>query len=138
MSYSFNLSRKGFTETALALVKRAEKSPYLQEPFIQVIDNNICAEFLSNSGKIIKMVVKPDGSYAIKTFASGMSGNALRSEYDRGVFRDLLRSIEIKLADKKSKIDVLQSQDFTGDYSTFKQYIREKGEKKWIADKRVH
>lgn len=138
MSYSFNLVTKRFTKNAQNIIKRVEKSPYLSD---LVLDGNVNAEFISKDGKLIRMVIKPDGSYSLTSFAPERLENAICSEYlhteDGMVMKDVLRSIEKKVGGKKSKTDILLSRDFTQEISMIKQYVRNKGEKVWTAVKRV-
>ena len=133
MSSSYNVVRN-FSESARVAIERMGRSEHSHN--IE-FDGNVIGEFAGKNGILIRKIVKPNGSYAIKTFAPQYSGNALCSEYDNGVFRDLLKTIEMKVADAKSGFDILQIQDFSGDFSTFKQYIRKKGEKFWTVAKRI-
>ena len=138
MSYNFHLNKKGFSQIAQSFVNRAQKSPYLNN---MEFNKNVYAEFIGKDGKIIRMVVKPDGSYSLTSFAPETMPNAICSEFimtkNGMVMKDVLKSVEMKAADKNSPRDILLTRDFTEDARQIKAYIRNKGEKIWTAVKRV-
>ncbi len=138
MSYNFHLNIKGFSQIAQSFVNRAQKSPYLNS---MEFNKNVYAEFIGKDGKIVRMIIKPNGSYSLTSFASERIPNAICSEFittEKGMeMKDVLKSVEMKAADKNSQRDILLTRDFTEDTRQIKEYIRNKGEKVWTAIKRV-